>query len=116
MSSYRLTERAEDDILALFLDGIEMFGLIQAGRYKDELKHCFQLIASRPKMGRLAPSIGEGVRRHEHQSHIILYEETKGTIVILAVVPARSVRLLKLQGHTASTDQCYDRGLSFCGS
>ncbi|WP_426227468.1 type II toxin-antitoxin system RelE/ParE family toxin [Pararhizobium sp. DWP3-4] len=96
MTSYTLTERAEDDLLALFLDGIEMFGLSQARRYKDELGHCFRLIASRPKMGRLALSIGEGVRRHEHQSHIILYEETNGTVVILAVVPARSVRLLKL--------------------
>lgn len=96
MTSYTLTERAEDDLLDLFLDGIEMFGLLQAHRYKDELEHCFQLIASRPQMGRLAPSIGEGVRRHEHQSHIILYEQAAGTIVILAVVPARSIRLLKL--------------------
>lgn len=96
MSNYTLTERAEDDLFGLFLDGIEMFGLIQARRYKDELEHCFQLIASRPQMGRLAPSIGEGVRRNEHRSHIILYEETKGTVLILALVPARSVRLLKL--------------------
>lgn len=73
-----------------------MFGLFQARRYKDELEHCFQLIASRPQMGRLALSIGEGVRRHEHQSHIILYEESRGAIVILAIVPAKSVRLLKL--------------------
>ncbi|WP_426122560.1 type II toxin-antitoxin system RelE/ParE family toxin [Pararhizobium sp. PWRC1-1] len=94
MISYTLTERAEDDLLALFLDGIEMFGLSQARRYKDELEHCFQLIASRPQMGRLAPSIGEGVRRHVHQSHITLYEEAP--VVILAVVPARSIRLLKL--------------------
>ena len=95
-SSYTLTERAEDDLLTLFLDGIEMFGLTQARRYKDELEGCFQLIASRPRMGRLAPSIGEHVRRHEHQSHIILYEEARYTVLVLAVVPARSVRLLKL--------------------
>ncbi|MDW5313024.1 type II toxin-antitoxin system RelE/ParE family toxin [Rhizobium sp. PL01] len=96
MISYTLTERAEDDLLALFLDGIEMFGLAQARRYKDELDRCFQLIASRPQMGRLAPLIGEGVRRHEHQSHIILYEEARETLIILALVPAKSVRLLKL--------------------
>ena len=96
MTSYRLTERAEEDLLALFLDGIEMFGLTQARRYKNELKRCFQLIASHPQMGRLAPSIGENVRRHEHQSHIILYEKSQGAVTILAIVPARSVRLLKL--------------------
>ena len=96
MTSYTLTERAEDDLLSLFLDGIEMFGLTQARRYKDELVRCFQLIALRPQMGRLVPSIGERVRRHTHQSHIILYEEAADTVLILAVVPARSVRLLKL--------------------
>ncbi|AOF94001.1 plasmid stabilization system family protein (plasmid) [Sinorhizobium sp. RAC02] len=96
VTSYTLTERAEDDLLTLFLDGIEMFGLAQARRYKEELVRCFELIASRPQMGRLAPSIGEGVRRHAHQSHIILYEEAGETVLILAVVPARSVRLLKL--------------------
>ena len=68
MTSYTLTERAEDDLLDIFLNGIEMFGLLQARRYKDELERCFQLIASSPRMGRLAPLIGEGVRRHEHQS------------------------------------------------
>ncbi|WP_438752998.1 type II toxin-antitoxin system RelE/ParE family toxin [Pararhizobium sp. O133] len=53
-------------------------------------------MASRPQMGRPAPSIGEGVRRHEHKSHIILYEEQADRIIILATVPAKSVRLLKL--------------------
>lgn len=96
VTNYTLTERAEDDLLALFLDGIEMFGLAQARRYKNELVRCFQLIASRPQMGRLTPSIGEYVRRHAHQSHIILYEEAEEAVLILAVVPARSVRLLEL--------------------
>jgi toxin ParE1/3/4 len=96
VSSYRLSRRAEDDLLHLFLDGIDMFGLAQAHRYKDELERCFQLLASRPHMGRLAPSIGETVRRHEHQSHIILFEEIENGVLILAIVPARSVRLLKL--------------------
>ncbi|WP_349434993.1 type II toxin-antitoxin system RelE/ParE family toxin [Pararhizobium sp. A13] len=71
MTNYTLTRRAEGDLLIVFLDGIEMFSLTQARRYKDELEHCFQLIASSPQMGRLAPAIGEGVQRHEHQSHII---------------------------------------------
>ncbi len=96
MNRYTLTARAEDDLLITFLDGIEMFGLHQARRYKDELDRCFQLIASNPQIGRLVPSIGEGVRRHEHKSHVILYEEAERTVTILAVVPAKSIRLLKL--------------------
>lgn len=42
MNSYRLSLRAEDDLLHLFLDGIEMFGLAQTRRYKAELEQCFQ--------------------------------------------------------------------------
>ena len=41
VTSYTLTERAEDDLLTLFLDGIEMFGLAQAHRYKEELVRRF---------------------------------------------------------------------------
>lgn len=96
VSNYRLTTRAEDDLLAQFLDGIEKFGFKQAERYAGDLEQCFQLIVANPHMGRPAPAIGDGVRRHEHQSHIILYEEAEAGIVILAIVPARSVRLLKL--------------------
>ncbi|MCO6177530.1 type II toxin-antitoxin system RelE/ParE family toxin [Ciceribacter sp. RN22] len=96
MSRYRLTERAEADLLSLFLDGLEWFGLRQARRYKTELEHCFQLLAENPQMGRLVESIGPAVRRHVHQSHVILHEIGDSGILILAIVPARSVRKLKL--------------------
>ncbi|WP_114432619.1 type II toxin-antitoxin system RelE/ParE family toxin [Phyllobacterium bourgognense] len=96
MSEYRLTERAETEILEIFLDSIEMFGVIQARRYKDELDYCFKLLAETPHMGRLAETLGSGVRRHEHKSHVILYEQEANGILVLALVPGRSVRQLKL--------------------
>ena len=39
---------------------------------------------------------GNGHRRHEHKSHVILYEPTDDGVLILAVVHGRSVRRLKL--------------------
>jgi toxin ParE1/3/4 len=36
------------------------------------------------------------VRRHVHQSHVLLYEISDSGVLILAIVPARSVRKLKL--------------------
>jgi toxin ParE1/3/4 len=96
VNSYRLTEGAEAEILEIFLYGIDQFGVGQARLYKDEMAHCFQLLADTPRMGRPANIIAEGVRRHEHKSHVILYEIESSGVLILAVVHGRSVRRLKL--------------------
>ncbi|HMF68163.1 MAG TPA: type II toxin-antitoxin system RelE/ParE family toxin [Phyllobacterium sp.] len=96
MNKFRLTERAETEILEIFLDSIEMFGVMQARRYKDELVYCCELLADTPHMGRLAETLGVGVRRHEHKSHAILCEQKADGILVLALVPGRSVRRLKL--------------------
>ncbi|AVH41602.1 type II toxin-antitoxin system RelE/ParE family toxin [Agrobacterium tumefaciens] len=96
MSSYRLTKQAESEILDIFIYGVEQFGLRQAHFYKNELEGCFQLLGDNPRMGRLAPAIGEGVRRHEHGSHVIFYEIDGSGVLILTVVHGRSIRRLKL--------------------
>ena len=54
MSIYRLTTRAEDDLIDIFAFGIEQFGLRQALLDKSELAHCFQLLSQNPNMGRKA--------------------------------------------------------------
>ncbi len=96
MADYKLARRAEDDLLGIYLYGIERFGEAQAERYHAGLSACFALLASRPRIGRLAPSIAPGIRRHEHGSHVVLYEEVEDDIVILALVHRRSVLRLKL--------------------
>ncbi|WP_274533534.1 MULTISPECIES: hypothetical protein [unclassified Methylobacterium] len=47
-------------------------------------------------MGRPAHRLAEGVRRHEFESHVILYEEIPDGVLILALVHGRSVRGLAL--------------------
>lgn len=47
-------------------------------------------------MGRLARKVGNGVRRHEHGSHVIFYEIEQGDLVILAIVHGRSMQELDL--------------------
>ena len=96
MSDYGLTKRAEADLFHIFLYGYEQFGSKQAEAYAAELEHVFQLLADNPRMGREAETIARGVRRHEHGSHIILYEEASGGVLILAIVHSRSVKRLAL--------------------
>lgn len=94
MPDYRLTNRADSDMLAIFLFGLRNFGQLQARKYAAELKHCFELLAEKPHMGRTAATLGLGVRRHEHQSHVILYEETVSGILVLGVIHKRNLRRL----------------------
>ncbi|WP_117191913.1 type II toxin-antitoxin system RelE/ParE family toxin [Rhizobium terrae] len=96
MPEYRLTPRAEAEIVNIIRYGIERFGVLQARRYADDLTHCFELLAENPRMGRSAPDFGEAVCRHTHARHIILYEITDSGVMILAVVHVRSLsRLIK---------------------
>lgn len=96
MAKYKLSARASSEFRELYLDGIEKFGLSQADRYLDELIRCFELLADNPFMGRKAESIAPTARRHEHKSHIILYERMDHGVVIQAIVPSRSITRLKL--------------------
>jgi toxin ParE1/3/4 len=95
MNRYRLTERADRDIFDIFLCGMQHFGLAQAQQYRDSLTGCFDMLAENPRMGRAADAIATGIWRHEHGSHVILYEERPGDVLILALVHVRSVRRLR---------------------
>lgn len=96
MTEYRLSERADADLSSIFVYGFEQFGERQAARYFEELKGVFDKLAQFRKMGRRADSIRNGLRRHEHGSHVIFYVEESEGIVIVAVVHARSLRGLDL--------------------
>lgn len=56
VSSYRLTEDAERQVIDIFLYGFEEFGPNQAQLYKSGLESVFRLLADNPQMGRSADS------------------------------------------------------------
>lgn len=91
MGIVELSNRAAADLLDIYVHGVRQFGLKQSDLYLDGLERCFSLIAENPEMGRRADRVGEGVRRHEHQSHVVFYEMTALGILILAVLHARQL-------------------------
>ena len=97
VNSHWLSSRAERDLFEIFLSGIELFGMRQAARYRDDLEECFQLIADNPRIGRKAENLRKGVRRHEHGSHVIFYAERASGIEILAVMHGRRLPKLDLE-------------------
>ena len=96
MSSYRLTARADSELLDIYLYGLEQFGFRQAERYKLSLDECFSMLADHPRMGRTSPSVRPGIRRHEHGSHVVLYQEERDYVLIVAVLHSRNLHGLKL--------------------
>ncbi|MDR4305783.1 type II toxin-antitoxin system RelE/ParE family toxin [Chelatococcus sambhunathii] len=96
MSRVRLTRRAERDLFEIFLFGIETFGLARAAGYREAFETCFNMLARHPELGRRCPELGEAMRRHEHGSHVVLYEIDLEGVLIVAVPHRRSaMRLLE---------------------
>jgi toxin ParE1/3/4 len=96
VTNYRISDRAAADLFEIYLYGIEQFGPMQAERYKESMHHCFLLLAENPRMGRTSDTIREGLRRHEHGSHVILYSLEQDHVLIVGVLHGRSIRGLKL--------------------
>ena len=85
MSVYRLTEQADDDILAVYLQGHDLFGEWQADRYHDELHALFDRLASFPALARLRPEIAPPVWAFPFKAHVVIYEDVPDGVVILRV-------------------------------
>jgi len=85
VSTYRLSQRADQDILAVYLQGFELFGERQADRYHDDLHALFRRLADHPGMARVRSEIVPTVRAFTFKAHVVIYEEAPDGIVILSV-------------------------------
>lgn len=83
---YTLSRKAEEDIIAIFLDGARQFGLQQAEQYHDLLEKTFQFLAENPLAARERPELTPPVRIYPIESHIVLYAvDARGDIFIIRV-------------------------------
>ena len=71
--SFRLSASAETDLIEIYLEGAELFGMAQADAYQDRLDTAIHLIADYPNMGRLRSEITPPIRVHPVGVHIIVY-------------------------------------------
>lgn len=81
----RLSPQAADDLENLYLDGVARFGRNQTDKYIAGLRRVFDLIAANPQMARRRMEIMPPVRAHPHGSHIVIYEEADGLVVVLRI-------------------------------
>ena len=70
---YRLSAKAEEDLIRLYLDGSIRFGRAQAEFYYDDLVRTFGLLAENPRAAHERPEIGPDIRVHPHRRHSLIY-------------------------------------------
>ena len=86
MNNYRLSRLAANDLEEIAEYTIERFGIEQARRYRDGLKTCFIQLANNPAIGRKAEQLIRGLRRFEHQSHVVFYIGESESLLIVRVL------------------------------
>ena len=83
------TPQAEADLIDIFLESAQRFGMKQADIYAAKLSACFELLDTLPSMARERLEISPPVRVHFHGSHVIAYAIDEDDIVILRVLHER---------------------------
>jgi toxin ParE1/3/4 len=84
--TYRLTRKAEEDILQIYAAGSKLFGEPQADRYHESLAEVFGIIAMFPGIARERTEIVPPVRIHPHHAHLIVYRiEADGSVLIIRI-------------------------------
>ena len=70
---FRLSLKAEEDIVGIAEDGLRLFGAAQARLYHDELFGIFGLIAANPRMARERQELSPPMRIHPFKAHLVVY-------------------------------------------
>ena len=83
---YKLSIRAEKDILEIFSYGLTNFGAARTEKYYLGLDETFSLIADNPEIGRRRPDIDAATRSFVHQSHVIYYKIQADFILIVRIL------------------------------
>ncbi|MBP2157626.1 MULTISPECIES: type II toxin-antitoxin system RelE/ParE family toxin [Asticcacaulis] len=85
MIEYRLSRRAEADLIGIAHYSSETFGIERARVYRDGLIDMFDRLAANPELGAAFP-LRPGVRKHIYQSHAIFYRVSADRVSILRIL------------------------------
>ena len=85
---YRLSALAERDLDEIWSYVAEDASPATADRLIDAIIDRFELFAEQPRMGRLRPEFGDGVRSFTVENHVIYYRHD-GDVVIARVLHGR---------------------------
>jgi len=83
---YRLSVKAEEDIIDIFRFGTAQFGLNQAEHYHKRLEQCSRFLADNPWVARERAEITPAVRIHPVAAHLVVYRvDDDGDVFIVRI-------------------------------
>ncbi len=83
--TYRLSQKADDDIRNLYVFGVQTFGVDHDERYYRGLFEAFEFLAHFALAARLRPELRGETRAHPYQSHLIFYRQDGADVFIQRV-------------------------------
>ncbi len=83
--TYKLSRKAEEDIIQIYVSGVALFGVDQAERYHEGLERAFDFLADFPLAAPERTELKPSSRAHPYKSHIILYRTDGSDIFIQRV-------------------------------
>ncbi|KPQ19715.1 MAG: toxin-antitoxin system COG3668 family toxin component [Algoriphagus marincola HL-49] len=86
MADYKLSQEAKNDLIRIYLFGVEQFGMSQADKYYNNLFNCFEMIAQRPFSFESMEHIKSGYRRCVCGSESIYFKINQEIVEIMAIV------------------------------
>lgn len=98
MSKCRFTTDAEQDLIDIYITGLETYGLKQAEAYQDLLAEKFQTLTENPSFGSDYGDLRPQLRRAESVAHSVYYQETPGGILVLRILYKRMDPVRHLKG------------------
>lgn len=78
---YRLSALAEQDLEEIWSYVAEDASPATADRLIDVIIDRFELLAEQPRMGRLRPEFGAGVRSFSVENHVIYYRHDRDVLI-----------------------------------
>ena len=89
MAAFRLSRRAEADLLGIATYTLRTWGEEQTIQYLDDLEVCCQMLADNPTLGRSSQQVLSGLRRMEHGKHVVFYRQETAGIVVSRILHQR---------------------------
>ena len=86
MASYRLSEKADEDLSRVYEYGILHYGQERADRYYNGLIERFEELAENPRLWQAVDHIRPGYRRSVYGRHSIYYRIDSDIIVMVRIL------------------------------
>ncbi|XUM23063.1 type II toxin-antitoxin system RelE/ParE family toxin [Bradyrhizobium oligotrophicum S58] len=86
VAEFKLSARAEADLIEIYQYTEGTYGTYQAEAYVAGLERTFDLLAHFPRMGAAIDEIAAGCRRFRFQAHVVFYSEQPSHVIIRAVL------------------------------